>query len=144
MMTFGSRDFQGRRRLASLRLPRDRVCAFFNNLEIFVVGRLGFQRFVGLRASSQIPDRTTIWTFKEHLIQAGASESIFEAVNRQLNKYGYIARGGQMIDASIVQAPKQSLSKEEKALVRENALLMEWKPAKRRQKDILRQFSPQT
>jgi transposase, IS5 family len=69
------------------------------------------------------------------LIQAGASESIFEAVNRQLSKHGYIARGGQMIDASIVQAPKQSLSKEEKALVREGAMPVEWKPAKRRQKD---------
>jgi hypothetical protein len=26
---------------------------------------LSFQRFVGLRVSSQIPDRTTIWTFKK-------------------------------------------------------------------------------
>ncbi|MGQ5525770.1 hypothetical protein ACUHMQ_21375, partial [Chitinimonas sp. PSY-7] len=41
-------------------------------------------RFVGLRSSSQIPDRTTLWTFKERLIAAGASNSIFEATNRQL------------------------------------------------------------
>lgn len=74
-------------------------------MEFQLLDRLSFQRFVGLRASSQIPDRTTIWTFKERLIQAGASESIFEAVNRQLSKHGYIARGGQMIDASIVQRP---------------------------------------
>jgi transposase, IS5 family len=104
-------------------------------MEFQLLDRLSFQRFVGLRASSQIPDRTTIWTFKERLIQASASESIFEAVNRQLNKHGYIARGGQMIDASIVQAPKQSLSREEKAMVREDAMPIEWKPAKRRQKD---------
>ena len=31
--------------------------------------------------------------------------------NRQGAKHGSIARGSQMIDASIVQAPKQSLSK---------------------------------
>lgn len=104
-------------------------------MEFQLLDRLSFQRFAGLRASSQIPDRTTIWTFKERLIQAGASESIFDAVNRQLAKHGYIARGGQMIDASFVQVPKQSLSKDEKAIVKEVATPIDWKPAKRRQKD---------
>lgn len=80
-------------------------------MEFQLLDHLSFQRFVGLRSSSQIPDQTTIWTFKERLIQAGASESIFEAVNRQLSKHGYIARGGQLVDASIMQAPKQSLSR---------------------------------
>ncbi|MBY0242888.1 MAG: IS5/IS1182 family transposase, partial [Burkholderiaceae bacterium] len=36
-----------------------------------------------------------------------------DAVNLQLARHGYIARGGQMIDAFIFQAPKQSLNKEE-------------------------------
>lgn len=105
-------------------------------MEFQLLDRLSFQRFAGLRASSQIPDRTTIWTFKERLIVAGASETIFEAVNKQLEKHGFIARGGQMIDASIVQAPKQSLSKDEKALVQQDAMPIEWTPAKRRQKDV--------
>jgi IS5 family transposase len=104
-------------------------------MEFQLLDRLSFQRFAGLRDSSQIPDRTTIWTFKERLIKAGASESVFEAVNRQLARHGYIARGGQMVDASIVQAPKQLLNKEEKAIVAENAMPADWSPAKRRQKD---------
>ena len=104
-------------------------------MEFQLLDRLSFQRFAGLRDSSQIPDRTTIWTFKERLIKAGASESVFEAVNRQLARHGYIARGGQMVDASIVQAPKQSLNKEEKAIVAEHAMPVDWSPAKRRQKD---------
>jgi IS5 family transposase len=41
-----------------------------------------------------------------------------------------------MIDASIVQAPRQSLSKEEKAIVSKGAMPADWKPAKRRQKDM--------
>ena len=52
-------------------------------MEFQLLDRLSFQRFAGLRHSSQIPDRTTIWTFKERLIQAGASEHDnlhFEAV----------------------------------------------------------------
>lgn len=50
--------------------------------------QLSFQRFVRLRFSSLIPDRTTIWSFKECLIQANAIENIFQAVNKQLSKYG--------------------------------------------------------
>jgi IS5 family transposase len=65
-------------------------------LEFQLLDRLTFQRFVGLRASSQIPDRTTIWIFRARLTLAGASETIFDAVNQQLGKHGYIARGGQL------------------------------------------------
>ena len=36
-------------------------------LEFQLLDRLSFQRFAGLRHSSQIPDRTTFWTFRERL-----------------------------------------------------------------------------
>lgn len=45
-------------------------------------------------------------------------QEYFNAIDRELSKHGYIARGSQMIDASIMQAPMLSLSKEEKAVVR--------------------------
>lgn len=86
-------------------------------MEFQLLDRLSSQRFARLVDTSQIPDRTTIWTFKERLVKAGASESVFDAVNRQLARHGYIARGGQIIDASIVQVPKQSLGKVEKATI---------------------------
>ena len=105
-------------------------------MEFQLLDRLSFQRFVGIRTSSQIPDRTTIWTFKERLINAGASETVFEAVNRQLSRHGYIARGGQMIDASIVQTPKRSIKKEDKEIVADPSMPSDWSPAKRRQKDV--------
>jgi transposase, IS5 family len=105
-------------------------------LEFQLLDRLSFQRFVGLRHSSQISDRTTFWTFRERLLAAGASETIFEAANRELDKHGYLARGGQIIDASIVPAPKQRLPKEQKALIKDQAMPIDWSPAKRRQKDI--------
>lgn len=82
-------------------------------MEFQLLGRRIFQRFAGLRDSSQIQDRTTIWTFKERLIKPDASESVFEAVNRQLAKHGYIVRWPD-VDASIARVPKQTLSKEEK------------------------------
>ena len=105
-------------------------------MEFQLLDRLSFQRFVGLRQSSHAPDRTTIWTFKERLIKAGAAERIFEAVGRQLDRHGYIARGGQMIDASIVPVPRQTLQKDEKEIVQQDAMPAQWSPAKRRQKDV--------
>lgn len=91
-------------------------------MEFQLLDRLSFQRFAGLRTSSQIPDRTTIWIFKERLIKAQASESIFDAVHQQLSKQVYIELGEQMIDASIVQVPKQSPNKDEKELVSQVAM----------------------
>ena len=105
-------------------------------MEFQLLDRLSFQRFVGLRQSSQAPDRTTIWTFNERLIQAGAAERIFEAVSRQLDRHGYIARGGQMVDASVVPVPKHTLNKDERAIVQEDAMPADWSPSKRRQKDV--------
>lgn len=104
-------------------------------MEYQLLDRLSFQRFVGLLHSSQIPDRTTIWTFKERLITAQASAVIFDAVQSQLNASGYVARGGQMIDASLVPVPIQRVNKEEKAIIKEGATPAKWSPSKRRQKD---------
>jgi IS5 family transposase len=74
-------------------------------MEYQVLDRLSFQRFLGLRRSSQVPDRMTFWTFRERLTAAKAGDALFEAVNRQLAKHGYIARGGQIVDASLIRFP---------------------------------------
>jgi transposase, IS5 family len=104
-------------------------------MEYQLLDRLSFQRFVGLRHSSQIPDRTTIWIFKERLIKAGALSCIFDAVQEQLNTHGYVAREGHMVDASLVPVPIQHVRKEEKALIKEQAVPADWSASKRRQKD---------
>ena len=105
-------------------------------LEFQLLDRLSFQRFAGLRRSSQIPDRTTFWAFRERLQKAGASEAIFEAAGRELARHGYIARCGQIVDASLIPAPIQHNRKEEQEIIRQGATPADWKPAQRRQKDV--------
>jgi len=104
-------------------------------MEYQVLDRLSFQRFLGLRRSSQVPDRTTFWTFRERLTAAGAGDALFEAVNRQLAQHGYIARGGQLVDASLVPVPRQHVTQEERELIKEQVTPADWTPAQRRQKD---------
>ena len=105
-------------------------------MEYQVLDRLSFQRFLGLRHSSQIPDRTTFWTFRERLTVAKAGDALFEAVHRQLAQQGYIARGGQMVDASLVPVPRQHVTEKERELLKASAMPVDWKPAQRRQKDM--------
>jgi IS5 family transposase len=104
-------------------------------MEYQLLDRMSYQRFCGLTDSASIPDRTTIWTFENRIGESGA-KALFDGVERQLLKHGYIARGGQIIDATLVPAPKQHFTKEDKEQIKQDALPADWKPAKRRQKDL--------
>lgn len=104
-------------------------------MEYQLLDRMSYQRFCGLPDAINIPDRTTIWTFENRIGEAGA-QALFDGVSGQLLQQGYIARGGQIIDASLIPAPKQHFSKDDKAQIKEGAMPADWKPAKRRQKDL--------
>ena len=109
-------------------LVRNLVLKRLNNLsdermEFLLLDRLSYQRFCGLTQALNVPDRTTIWAFENRIGEAGAT-ALFEGVTKQLLRKGFIARGGQMIDATLVPAPKQKISrKEKKSLIRTQRLL---------------------
>ena len=75
--------------------------------------------------------------FREALTKAGAIERLFERFDRELRAAGYLAMSGQLVDASIVSAPKQRNTRAEKQAIREARVPEHWqqKPAKLRQKD---------
>jgi len=104
-------------------------------VEYQLLDRMSYKRFCGLANALNIPDRTTVWGFENRIGAAGA-KALFDGVTAQLLKKGFIARGGQIIDATLVPAPKQHNSKEEKESIEQGVMPADWKPAKRRQKDI--------
>lgn len=105
--------------------------------EFQIQDRLSFMRFLGLGLGDRVPDAKTIWLFREHLTQAGAVENLFARFDKHLTKAGYLAMGGQIVDATIVAAPKQRNTDAEKADIKAGKVPDEWKdkPAKLRQKD---------
>jgi len=105
--------------------------------EFQIQDRLSFMRFLGLGLGDRVPDSKTIWLFREHLTQAKAVENLFARFDKHLSKAGYLAMGGQIVDATIVAAPKQRNSDAEKADIKAGKVPEEWqkKPAKLRQKD---------
>src|SRR6202795_4346104 len=87
-------------------------------VEFQVRDRLSFTRFLGLGFEDGIPDGTTLWLFREKLAKAGLVETLFERFGHYLEVKGYIARGGQMVDATIVPVPKQRNSRDENEQVK--------------------------
>ena len=105
--------------------------------EFYLRDRLTWMRFLGLGLGDPVPDANTIWTFREALTRAGAIQRLFDLFDRELRAQGYLAMSGQLVDASIVSAPKQRTTRAEKQAIKEGRIPEDWraKPAKLRQKD---------
>ena len=117
------------------------LCALYNlsddQVEYQLRDRLSFMRFLGSGLEDRVPDAKTVWLYREHLAQAGVIEALFDAFDGSLKKRGYLAMGGQIIDASIVPVPQQRTSRDENARIKDGETPEGWEkqPAKRRQKD---------
>jgi IS5 family transposase len=110
----------------------------FEQTERLVRDRLSWMRFCGLTIADAVPDANTLWDFREALIAAGAFEKLVEQLDKAIKDAGYLAMGGQIIDASLVAAPRQRNTAEEKDAIKAGKSADEiWpdKPAKAAQKD---------
>jgi transposase, IS5 family len=105
--------------------------------EFLINDRLSFMRFLGLSLSDRVPDARTIWLFREKLTKAGAISRLFERFDAMLRVAGFIAMSGQIVDASLIAAPHQRNTEDEKKAIKEGRIPDDWKkkPAKLRQKD---------
>ena len=97
--------------------------------------RLSFMRFVGLALHDPVPDAKTIWLYREQLTRSGALARAFARFDGMLRERGYLAMGGQIVDATVVQARRPRLSQKEKQTLRDGSIPVDWKPARTRQID---------
>src|SRR3974390_1480304 len=87
--------------------------------EFLINDRLSFMRFLGLSLSDCVPDARTIWLFREKLTKAEAIKPVFARFDAALRATGYIAMSGQIVDASLIAAPKQRNTDDEKKAIKE-------------------------
>jgi transposase len=90
--------------------------------EFLINDRLSFMRFLGLGLEDRVPDARTIWLFREKLTTAGAIKRLFEQFDAMLRQAGYIAMSGQIVDASLVAAPRQRNTDDEKKAIKTGEL----------------------
>jgi transposase, IS5 family len=106
--------------------------------EFQIRDRFTFLRFLGLTPESRIPDEKTIWLFRESVKAHSLHEELFATFARFLEAQGFVAKRGTVIDARIIEAPKQRNTRAENATIKEGMMPAEWEKhtAKKAQKDI--------
>jgi len=121
----------GRKRIDPLILFKMLVLQQLFNLsdeevEFQVNNRSSFEEFVGLGVMNHKPDATTVAFFRERLRKAGVIEELFEMFEGYLRNQGLEARGGQIIDATLVPVPKQRNKREENKDIKADRLPNGW------------------
>ena len=66
-----------------------------------------FMRFLGLALEDRVPDAETVWSFREQLKVLNLADELFARFDEQLASHGYVARSGQMVDATFVEVLRQ-------------------------------------
>jgi IS5 family transposase len=108
-------------------------------MEFMIRDRLSWMRFLGFDLGAPTPDENTIRHFRNRLTETGTLKRVMKAFDWQLQKKGYIPMAGQIVDASLVPAPKQRNSEPEKSAIKEGKSAREiWpdEPNKAAQKDV--------
>jgi transposase, IS4 family len=83
-------------------------------MEFQLADRLSFQHFID---STEIPDFSTIWRFRERLNKSEVWEEVWNELQRQLKSKGLKIREGYIQDATFIESDlgKKRNAKEKKA-----------------------------
>lgn len=105
--------------------------------EYQILDRMSFMRFLDLELHDTVPDARTIWLFRETLRKAGAVEKLFEKFDTMLAARGFMASGGQIIDATFVEVPRQRNGRDDNRHIKETGTAPEeWSEKKKAHKDV--------
>ena len=87
-------------------------------MEFIIRDRLSWMRFLGFDLGAPTLDENTIRHFRDRLTEIGTLKRVMKAFDWQLREKGYIPMSGQIVDASLVPAPKQRNAEGEKAAIK--------------------------
>ncbi len=99
---------------------------FRGALKFQINDRRSFEEFVGLGVMNSIPDAPTIAFFRERLRKAGIIEELFEMFEAYLRSQGLQARGGRIIEATLIPVPKRRNTREENNEIKARRLPEGW------------------
>ena len=108
-------------------------------MEFMIRDRLSWMRFLDFDLGGPTPDENIIRLFHNKLMETGTLKRVMKVFDWQLHKKGYIPMSGQIVDASLVLAPKQRNTDPEKGAVKAGKSAQEiWpdEPSKAAQKDV--------
>lgn len=111
-----------------------------DQLELRIYDSYFVQKFLQLDSDDRIPDAKTIWAFRQALTQSGVIDQLFADFDSMLTRSGVTYSKGIIVDAKIIEIPKQRNTREENVKVKNGEVPEEWKTPenenKLRQKDV--------
>jgi IS5 family transposase len=63
-----------------------------------------FQWFCGFSSCSNTPDHSTICRWRDRFVKLDIYSQLFSEINNQLDTKGFQIKGGQIIDATLIEA----------------------------------------
>ena len=69
--------------------------------------RISFRRFAGFSFEYDTPEATTICRFRNHLMERGLDQELFELLGRQLQAQGVVIKQGAIVDARIITSSRR-------------------------------------
>jgi transposase, IS5 family len=108
-----------------------------DSAEYQILDRMSFNRFLGIELCDDVPDAKTIWHYREQLVRHDIFNKIFVLLNEKLAARGLILNNGSIVDAHIVNVPRQRNTRDENKQIKDGEIPESWKsnPSKLRQKD---------
>lgn len=103
--------------------------------EYQILDRLSFMRFLKLELKDTVPDSRTIWAFRELLIKAKILDKLFNQFDIMLQNAGFKASGGQIIDATFVEVPRQRNTRKDNKTLKKGEIPADWSKKKISHKD---------
>ena len=105
--------------------------------EYQILDRFSFSRFLGIDLCDAVPDAKTIWHFREQLKNHAIFDRLFEFFREKISKADLILNDGSIVDARIIEVPKQCNSRDENGQFKNGEIPEDWKenPNKLSQKD---------
>src|SRR5580704_9799774 len=104
--------------------------------EFLINDRLSFMRFLAFLSGSR-PRRPHDLAIPREAHESWSHQNTFRAFRRDVEGSGLHRMSGQIVDASLIAAPRQRNTNDEKKAIKEGRIPDEWKekPAKLRHKD---------
>jgi IS5 family transposase len=89
------------------------------NTEFLINDRMSYQRFLNITPGGKIPDKNTLWDFREILRKSGVEIKLFEMFNKILEENNLVTHEGSILDAAFVTVPKRHTPKKDDEALKE-------------------------
>lgn len=82
-------------------------------LEDAIYDSYAMRKFMHLNfLEDSVPDSTTLCKFRKRIVDNGIDKLFFDSIKKYMEENGYIMRGGTIVDATIIDAPKSTKNQE--------------------------------